>query len=85
MEWAQCICLRLGVNLLNIHPCRNPEKNQRPTFSDLHATLSDRIFALQMKRDEIYNQQNSQAHTIGAPLDASKELFKDLQNTYIHE
>ncbi|MCG8625250.1 MAG: hypothetical protein MJE68_25035 [Proteobacteria bacterium] len=74
---------------------RHPNKNLRPSFSDLHTSLSDHTLSLGMKEEchtvaEGRDQPlplplHPQAHTIGAPLEASKELYNDLQKTYINE
>ena len=68
--------------------CRHPNKNLRPLFSDLHTSLSDHALSLQMKaspESDDSNESHPQAHTIGAPLEAGKELFTDLQNTYLNK
>ena len=59
-------------------------------ISDLHTSLSDHTLSLGMKesQSEGPNQPlpiHPRAHTIGAPLEAGKQLFTDLQNTYINE
>ena len=134
----------------NCIPYRHPNKNLRPSFSDLHTSLSDHALSLQMKETAESGHSNQayithteakhagamecietdanmayitqseagamecietdanqayitsseaqqeycdagtmeihpQAHTIGAPLEAGKELFTDLQNTYLNE
>ena len=70
---------------------RHPNKNLRPSFSDLHTSLSDHTLSLGMKESQVEAEGSDQplvhpqAHTIGAPLEAGKKLFNDLQNTYINE
>ena len=74
---------------------RHPNKNLRPSFSDLHTSLSDHTLSLGIKEEchtvsERPDQPlplplHPQAHTIGAPLEAGKELYNDLQKTYINE
>ena len=75
--------------------CRHPNKNVRPSFSDLHASLSDHTLSMGMKTDKNPMAEgpadqplpllHPQAHIIGALLEAGKDLYKDLQKTYINE
>ena len=74
--------------------CRHPNKNIRPSFSDLHTSLSDHTLSLGMKTehpvaegpaDQPLPLLHPQAHIIGALLEAGKELYNDLQKTYINE
>ena len=70
---------------------RHPNKNLRPSFSDVHTSLSDHTLSLGMKASQAEAEGSDepllhpQAHIIGAPLEAGKKLFNDLQNTYINE
>ena len=77
-------------SIYNFYSCRHPNKNLRPTFSDLHTSLSDHTLSLGMKESQSEGPDqplplHPQAHTIGAPLEAGKELFTDLQNIYFNE
>ena len=74
--------------------CRHPNKNVRPSFSDLHTSLSGHTLSLGMKTehpvaegpvDQPLPLLHPQAHIIGALLEAGKELYNDLQKTYINE
>ena len=76
---------------------RHPNKNVRPSFSDLHTSLSDHTLSLGMKEESQVVAEgrdqplplplplHPQAHTIGAPLEAGKELYNDMQKIYINE
>ena len=61
---------------------RHPNKNHCPSFSDLHTSLSDHTLSLGMKESQVEAEGPDQSHlhplTIGAPLEAGKELFTDL-------
>ena len=69
--------------------CRHPNKNIRPSFSDLHTSLSDHTLSLGMMTESPVAEgpvdQHPQAHIIGALLEAGKELYTDLQNKYIND
>ena len=84
----------MGMRLWLYSTFRHPNKNLRPSFSDLHTSLSDHTLSLGMKEEchtgpdqplPLPLPLHPQAHTIGAPLEASKELYNDLQKTYINE
>ena len=70
---------------------RHPNKNLRPSFSNLHTSLSDHTLSLGMKESQVEAEGSDQpllhpqAHNIGASLEAGKELYDDLQNIYINE
>ena len=56
----------------------------RPSFSDLHVSLSDHSLSLRMREnEEVDDQLHPQAYMLGVPLEAGNELFRDLQKTYL--
>ena len=84
----------MGIVVVFTYMCRHPNKNVRPSFSDLHTSLSDHTLSLGMKTDSPVAEGphdqplpllHPQAHIIGALLEAGKELYTDLQNIYIKE
>ena len=71
-----------GTVHLLIH--RNAEKASRPTFAELVQTLSSPVIDL-LSWTEEDTRIHPQAAVLGAPLEAGKDLYPKLQETYIHE
>ena len=61
---------------------RCPESSRRPTFAQLVEMLSQADFELLAWREED-TQIGPQVSMVGAPLEASKDLYSDLQTLYI--
>ena len=86
-----CTPIKVLQLLCIVTSYRHPNKNLRPSFSDLHTSLSDHTLSLGMKESQVEAEESDQpllhpqAHNIGAPLEAGKELYDDLQNIYINE
>ena len=63
---------------------RCPESSKRPTFAQLVEMLSQADFELLLWREED-TQIGPQVSVVGAPLEASKDLYSDLQKLYLQE
>ena len=61
---------------------RHPEKSGRPTFPALHKTLSQDSRALLPWSVEDH-KTHPQATVLGAALEAGKDLYTDIQDSYI--
>jgi len=69
-----------GTVHLLIH--RNAEKASRPAFAELMQTLSSPVTDL-LSWTEEDTRIHPQAVVLGAPLEAGKDLYAELQETYI--
>ena len=63
-------------------PCRNPEKSSRPQFNEMVETLSLPEHDILSIPEEVV-KIHPQAILLGGPLEAGRDLYKDLQNTYL--
>jgi len=70
-----------GTVHLLIH--RNTDKASRPTFAELVQTLSSPVTDL-LSWTEEDTRIHPQAAVLGAPLEAGKYLYPELQETYMH-
>ena len=61
--------------------CRHPEGSSRPSFQSLCETLTGNPAAL-LHWEEDDSQCHPQANSLGAPLEAGKLLYSELQETY---
>ena len=69
-----------------LHLCHNrqPESYRRPTFPQLVELLSRAVFELfAWEEEDLKERDPLQIKTIGAPLETAKNLYLDLQMTYI--
>ena len=65
------------------YPCRHPEASSRPSFSHLLRALSQpETELLSWSEEDI--RVHPQAAMLGTPLEAGKDLYIELQNTYIN-
>ena len=62
---------------------RNPDKSSRPDFAELVHTLSSPVTDL-LSWSEEDMRVHPQAAVLGAPLEAGKDLYPELQGTYMH-
>ena len=63
---------------------RQPESAHRPTFPQLVELLSRADFELfGWEEEDLRNNDPMQVKTIGAPLETAKNLYPDLQRSYI--
>ena len=63
---------------------RQPESSDRPTFPQLVELLSRADFELfGWEEEDLRNSDPMQVKTIGAPLETAKNLYPDLQKSYI--
>lgn len=62
---------------------RNAEKSSRPDFAELVCTLSSPITDL-LSWFEEDTKIHPQATVLGAPLEAGKDLYPELQKIYTH-
>ena len=62
---------------------RQPESNLRPTFLQLVELLSRTDFELFAWNDEDLIDCDPQVKVIGAPLDVAKNLYPELQRSYL--
>ena len=63
---------------------RQPESSYRPTFPQLLELLSRADFELFAWEEEDVKDCNPQVKTIGAPLEIAKNLYLELQATYVN-
>ena len=61
---------------------RHSETSRRPSFAQLVEMLSQADFELLLWREED-TQIGPQVSVVGAPLEASKNLYSDLQRVYM--
>ena len=61
---------------------RHPDTESRPTFSELHAALSQPETEL-LGWSERDKKVHPQAAVLGAPLESGKDLYLELQEMYI--
>lgn len=77
MGSATQLCLNYGLAY------RNPNTENRPNFCDITQLLQRSDFhILKWSADDI-NLYGKEIRTIGCPLQLSKELYQELQNTYV--
>ena len=80
-------CLTVEANCafrLFMHACRQPESSHRPTFPQLVELLSRADFELfAWEEEDLRNSDPLQVKIIGAPLETAKNLYPDLQRSYI--
>ena len=77
------IILRI-IAIVTLFCCRQPESSQRPTFPQLVELLSRADYELFMWEEaDLKRMNNPQVKEIGAPLDTAKELYQDLQKSYM--
>ena len=62
---------------------RNAEKSARPQFREIVETLSQPE-SLLLRIPEEVSEGHPQASVLGAPLEAGRNLYTELQNTYMH-
>ena len=62
--------------------CRHPESSSRPTFSELLQVLSQGSETDLLRWSEEDMRVHPQAAVLGAPLEAGKDLYIELQNAY---
>ena len=62
--------------------CRNADKAGRPQFREIVVTLSQSEEIL-LHIPEEFTRGHPQASVLGAPLEAGRNLYIELQNTYI--
>ena len=62
--------------------CRHPDTASRPTFSELYQALSQPDSEL-LGWSEADMRVHSQAAVLGAPLEAGKDLHRELQEIHI--
>ena len=82
---SPCVSFSLSLSL-SLPPflslsIRHPDKSLRPSFSSLHHSLTDEPVSLLHWGSE----EKTAAHTLGAPLEAGRELHHDLQETYLQK
>jgi hypothetical protein len=63
--------------------CRNPNVEERICFCEIIQQLQKSDYELLKWSTEDVNTYSKGSRTIGAPLELGKELFVDLQNTYV--
>jgi len=68
---------------VSVNTCRNTDKASRPAFAELVQTLSSPVTDL-LSWTEEDTRIHSQATVLGAPLEAGKYLYPELQETYMH-
>ena len=61
---------------------RNVDKSSRPQFTDIVHTLSQSEDQL-LYIPEVVTRDHPQAAILGAPLEAGRNLYTQLQNTYM--
>eukprot|EP00731_Ephydatia_muelleri_P018689 Em0011g729a len=62
--------------------CWNPDASSRPYFSDIHMSLSqNHSFVCHIPNEALIT--HPQAGVLGAPLETGKNMYLDIQNTYI--
>ena len=62
---------------------RHPNAEERLIFCDIIQQLQRSDFHILKWSAEDTNKYSKETRTIGSPLDSGKELFKELQHTYI--
>ena len=62
---------------------RNADRSSRPDFTELVNALSSPVTDL-LSWSEEDMRVHPQAVVLGAPLEAGKDLFPELQGTYMH-
>ena len=66
------------------HTYRQPDSSDRPTFPQLVELLTRADFELfAWEEEDLRNSDPLQVKTIGAPLETAKNLYSDLQRSYI--
>ena len=68
--------------MMVLHPPRHPDASGRPQFAQLLQVLSRPEHEL-LSIPEEEGRVHPQATLLGAPLEAGKQLYLELQNTYI--
>ena len=61
---------------------RNPDKSARPQFREIVQTLSQSEDELLFVPEGV-TRAHPQASVLGAPLEAGRDLYTQLQNTYM--
>jgi hypothetical protein len=62
---------------------RNPKADGRPTFSDItQGLLKSDFFLLKWSAEDI-RAHTKETRTVGAPLELGRELYEELQSTYV--
>ena len=75
---------RYYITLILICHNRQPESYRRPTFPQLVELLSRADFELfAWEEEDLKDSDPLQIKTIGAPLETAKNLYFDLQTSYI--
>ena len=64
--------------------CRNPDPRSRPQFGQIVNILAGNSEYLLGWSDEDKQICSKEAMTLGAPLESVKDLYYDLQSTYVH-
>ena len=64
---------------------RQPESIRRPTFPQLVELLSRADFELFVWEEEDLRNSDPQVKVIGAPLETAKDLYLELQRTYMSQ
>ena len=76
-----CVCATFGtINILT----RHPTASERPSTSELLKELTKKESSLLQWREED-SQCHPQASLLGAELSAGKDLYTELQNTYLQQ
>ena len=70
------------TNTLLLQP-RQPESSSRPTFPQLVELLSRADFELFAWEEDDLRNIDPLAKVIGAPLEISENLYRELQNSYV--
>ena len=72
-----------AVWLLMCFSARHPDSNERPTFGDIMQELQKSDFHIVKWSEEDIKTYSQKTRTLGAPLQLGKELYTDLQATYL--
>ena len=70
-------------NVVICYLTRNADKQSRPDFAELVHALSSPVADL-LSWSEEDMRIHPQARVLGAPLEASKNLYPELQGTYMY-
>ena len=82
-RYGEEFVLSVWIALVSVNTCRNTEKASRPAFAEIVQTLSSPVPDL-LNWTEEDKRVHPQAVVLGAPLEAGKDLYPELQETYIH-
>ena len=79
MLLAVHLCMYVYTHDLSI--LRSPNEHSRPSFRDIHLSLSqNQEHVLQIPEEAA--STHPQAAVLGAPLEAGEKMYMDLQNSY---